>query len=471
MTQCIARTGSFKALGSRRVEAAFDGGRVTSDAGLLLLAEVGGRTGIVTKFAACFEDHRNPALIEHSVPELVSQRTLGLACGYEDLNDHDVIRDDSLMATAVGKTDPEGRHRKRECDIGHALASRSTLNRLELTPPDAGQESRYKKIVIHEEKVEELLVEHFLDAFEEPPREIILDLDATDDPLHGKQEGRFFHGYYRCYCYLPLYIFCGDHLLCAKLRTANIDAASGSVEEVQRITQHIRQRWPDVEIVIRGDSGFSRDNLMTWCEDNGADFVLGQARNPRLRDSIEEELALAKEQSEESGEPARVFKDFRYRTLDSWTRERRVVGKAEHIPGKANPRFVVTSFSAERYDARELYEDLYCLRGDMENRIKEQQLALFADRTSTSKMRSNQIRLWFSSIAYVLINDLRRIGLVGTQLEKAQAGTIRTRLLKIGAVVTVSVRRVRVALSSVFPLQHVFWKAYRNILAFRPLRI
>jgi len=469
MTECTSSQLEFKGFGKRRVVGAFDGGRITSDGGVLLLREVAGGSALFGKFASCFTDHRDPDLIEHTVESLVAQRALGLACGYEDLNDHDALRDDPLLAVAAGKADPMGEDRARKRDKGHALAGKSTLNRLELTPSDADESSRYKKIVYHPEKIESFFVDAFLDAHTKEPESIILDLDATDDPLHGHQEGRFFHGYYRCYCYLPLYVTCGDFVLAAKLRTSDRDGASGAVEEIARIVAQIRSRWPEVKITVRGDSGFAREELMVWCESNGGDYILGLAKNARLKAEIAAELEIAKTQSEASGAPVRLFKDFRYRTRMSWSRERRVVGKAEHIPGKSNPRFVVTSLAADLIDERALYEDLYCARGDMENRIKEQ-MELFADRTSTATMRANQLRLWFSTLAYVLVNEVRRVGLFGTKMARAQCSTIRTRLLKIGALVKVSTRRVWVSFSSSFPLQDLFDTALRNIHATYPLR-
>jgi len=452
------------------VVARFDGGRITSDAGVLLLREVAERSGLLRRFAQCFTDYRAPELIEHTVEELVAQRVLALACGYEDLNDHDVLRDDALLAVAAGKRDATGATRKRARDRGHALAGKSTLNRLEGTPAAASAAARYKKIVYDGAAIEAWFVEAFLAAHPTPPAEIVLDLDATDDPLHGKQEGRFFHGYYRAYCYLPLYIFAGDVLLAAKLRRADGDGAAGAVEEVARIVGQVRRRWPGVRIVVRGDSGFARDALMTWCEAHGVDYVLGLARNARLEAAVALDLALAEIGCAVTRAPVRLYRELEYRTHDSWTRTRRVVAKAEYLPGKANPRFVVTSLPAARWAAAALYEALYCARGDMENRIKEQQLGLFADRTSTATMRANQLRLWFSSVAYVLVETVRRVGLAGTALARAQVGTIRTRLLKLGALVTVSVRRVVIALSSVFPLQRLFVQALANLQRAYPLR-
>jgi hypothetical protein len=395
---------------------------------------------------------------------------LALACGYEDLNDHDVLRDDALLAVAAGKRDATGATRKRARDHGHALAGKSTLNRLEGTPATATATARYKKIVYDGTAIEAWFVEAFLAAHATPPAEIVLDLDATDDPLHGKQEGRFFHGYYRAYCYLPLYIFAGDFLLAAKLRRADGDGAAGAVEEIARMVAQLRGRWPGVRIVVRGDSGFARDALLTWCEAHDVDYVLGLARNARLEAAVSLDLALAEIGCAVTRAPVRLYRELEYRTHDSWTRARRVVAKAEYLPGKANPRFVVTSLPRARWAAAALYEDLYCARGDMENRIKEQQLGLFADRTSTATMRANQLRLWFSSVAYVLVETLRRVGLAGTALARAQVGTIRTRLLKLGALVTVSVRRVVIALSSVFPLQPLFAQALANLQRMDPLR-
>jgi hypothetical protein len=463
MTNCIARQMELEGLGKRRVEAAFDGGWVSSDGGAILLRETEKRVGLLRRFAECFIDHRDPARVEFSKEHLVAQRTMMLALGYEDLNDHDALRHDPLLATAIDVVDPTGMSRKRERDKGIPLAGKSTLNRLELTPENVSEQERYKKIEADPNRIERLFVDHFLDSHKEPPEEIILDLDATDDPLHGKQEGRFFHGYYGHYCYLPLYIFCDDFLLCAKLRPSNIDGAAGAIEEVACIVDQIRESWPDVRIILRADSGFTRESLMVWAEESGVDFILGLARNSRLNEVLADEMALAREEHEETGRPARRFKDFWYITQDSWTWERRVVGKAEMLPGKSNPRYVVTSLGSDEWAAKPLYEDLYCARGDMENRIKEQQLDLFADRTSTHWLHSNQLRLWMSSVAYLLVAAMRRLGLKGTEHERAQAGTIRTRLMKIGALITVSVRRVRIRLSESYPWQDLFLQVYQNL--------
>jgi hypothetical protein len=448
-TQCNSQQFEFEGIGRRAVVAAFDGGVVSSDAGALLLSKTARAIGLIERFAKCFEDRRDPDLIEHSVKMLVGQRVLGLALGYEDLIDHDELRHDPLLGAVLGKLEP----RRERCA---PLAGKSTLNRLERTV----QEGRYHKIAHRPEAIEGLFVELFLDAYAEPPQRIVLDLDATDDPVHGQQEGRFFHGYYGHYCYLPLYIFCGKHLLVAKLRPSNIDGAAGSLEEIERVVAQIRARWPQVAIVLRADSGFARDPLMSWCEANAVDYVFGLARNSRLEAQIAPELQRAKRLCEESAKPSRLFRDFTYRTLDSWSAARRVIGKAEHLPAGANPRFIVTSLQPEQWDARALYEDFYCARGDMENRIKEQQLDLFADRTSTATMRANQLRLWFASMAYVLVNRLRELALAGTALANATAGTLRLKLFKIGALVKLSVRRVKIAMASGCPYQDVFAHAY-----------
>jgi len=427
----------FEPVEGRRLEAAFDGGRMTSDAGALLLGRADRRLGLQRRFAACFVDGRSPHTVEHTIERLVGQRVMGIALGYEDVNDHDELRHDPVLAATLGR-----------------LAGKSTLNRLEHAPVSDGE--RYHRIGHVPEAVEALLVEVFLEAHQRPPEEIVLDLDATDDPIHGEQEGRFFHGYYGGYCYLPLYVFCGRHLLASKLRRSNIDGSAGAREEVERIVGQIRRRWPEVRIVLRADSGFARDALMAWCEQNRVDYLFGLARNARLV----AEIAEAAEESIATQVPARRFKDFQWTTLDSWSCRRRVVGKAEHTQGEANPRFVVTSLGQQRADARTLCEDLYCARGEMENRIKECQLDLFADRTSTATMRANQLRLWFASMAYVLLEGLRRIGLQATKLADATCGSIRLKLLKVGALVRISVRRVKIAMASSHPRQRDWAIAY-----------
>jgi hypothetical protein len=455
-TECNSSQIEFEGVGKRKLVASFDAEHITSDGGLVLLERVDRRFGLMDRFANCFVDHRDPELIEHELQQLLRQRVFGIGCGYEDLNDHAALRDDPLMAAVVGKSDPLGRDRRESKDKGHPLASPSTLNRLELTPVDATADARYRKIVYDAEKIADLFVEVFLDAHPKRPKEIILDLDSTDDLIHGTQEGRFFHGYYGNYCYLPLYIFVGDFLLCAKLRTSDIDGSAGSLDEVKRIVARIQKRWPKTKFVLRADSGFARDEIMTWCEGNKVDYIFGLAKNARLEKMIVAELETVKQEAAKTGAAARMFRELRYRTLDSWSCERRVVAKAEHLGEKSNPRFVVSSFSTKRYDARALYEDVYCARGDMENRIKEQQLDMFADRTSAHTMRANQLRLWFASVAYVLMNLLRHFGRRGAELERAQVGTIRLKLLKLGALVRVSVRRIVLSLSAAAPIRDVF---------------
>ena len=449
-TQCSRDLFGYEVVEGRQVVAGFDGGEVTSDAGALLLGATDRAINLVGRFAACFVDHRAQPLVEHSIATMAAQRVFGIALGYEDLIDHDQLRHDPVLATLAGKLQAK----RKDCA---PLAGKSTLNRLEHAPSGM---SRYHKIGHDAAAIEGLFVDLFLEAHKTPPKEIVLDLDATDDPLHGHQEGRFFHGYYDCYCYLPLYVFCGKQLLAAKLRRSNIDASAGAQDEVARIVAGIRARWPRVSILLRADSGFARDELMAWCEANGVDYVFGLARNERLVGAIADDLAAAELESLAKGDPARRFADFFWRTRDSWSRARRVVAKAEHLPQGANPRFVVTSLAAGTIDARALYENVYCARGEVENRIKEQQLDLFADRTSAATMRANQLRLWFASFAYVLLDALRRIGLRHTQFAAATCGTIRLKLLKIGAQVRKSVRRIKVAMASACPYQTEYHLAY-----------
>jgi hypothetical protein len=437
------------------VVAAFDGGAITSDAGALLLGGTNRAIGMMHRFAACFRDKRRADLIEHEVVTLVGQRVFAIALGYEDLNDHDELRHDPIMAVLAGKLEA----RREDCA---PVAGKSTLNRLELSKLEP---TRYHKISHNPIAIRRLLIDLFVEAHERAPNEIVLDLDATDDPVHGNQEGRFFNAYYDCYCYLPLYIFCGRHLLAAKLRRASVDAAAGAVEEVARIVDQIRRHWPNVRIVVRADSGFARDDLMAWCEANGAHFVLGLAKNDRLIAAIRDELAAAEKTSRRTGKPARRFKQFQWTTRKSWSRKRRVVAKAEWTQGEANPRFIVTSLARADCKARYLYEKVYCARGDMENRIKECQLDLYADRTSTATMRANQLRLWFYSMAYVLLCALRRIGLDKTDFAKATCGTIRLKFLKIGALVRISVRRIKIAMASACPIATTWGLAASRLVA------
>jgi len=440
--------------------AAFDGGAITSDAGALLLGAADRAIRLTERFSACFHDERCRHLVEHEVVTLVGQRVFGIALGYEDINDHDELRRDPAMAVLAGKLAA----RREDCA---PLAGKSTLNRLELSRL---KPSRYHKISHNPVAIKRLLIDLFLEAHKRAPCEIILDIDATDDPVHGTQEGRFFHGYYDCYCYLPLYVFCGRHLLAAQLRRANAGAAAGAVEELARIVRHIRERWAKTRIVVRADSGFAGDALMAWCEAHGVDFILGLQQNARLIAEIGPELARAEAKSRRTGKPARYFTDFTWTTTRRrrWTRKRRVVAKAEVTGGEANPRFVVTSLRRDECGPKYLYEKLYCARGDMENRIKECQLDLFADRTSTATMRANQLRLWFASMAYALLCALRRIGLSHTRLADASCGTIRLKLLKIGALVRVSVRRIKFAIASSCPVADVWGgAAVRLVVAAR----
>ena len=454
--KCNSKRFEFQVLNRRQVMAGFDGGKLTSDGGGLLLRETARRTGVIRNLAQCFWDGRDGRWVQHPVEQLVAQRVYGLALGYEDLNDHDELRIDELLGILVEKK-----------DLDHPLAGKSTLNRLELTTN--GQDV-YKKVVVDEEAVERFFPEMYLRSRRRAPRRLILDLDATDDPLHGKQEGRFFHGFHGCYCYLPLYIFSEDgYPLWAQLRRSNIDAAAGSVEAVQQIVQQIRRRWPKVKILLRADSGFAREDLMSWCEANGVDYVFGLSKNPRLIRQIEDALEQARQQFEQTGQAARRFCDFTYITRESWSRERRVIGKAEHLAKGSNPRFIVTSLSAQQFAARSLYEQTYCRRGDMENRIKEQQLALFADRTSSSKMKANQLRLWFSTAAYLLLHQLRRLGLRDTPMARAQCDTIRLKLLKIGAQIKISVRRILISFASGYPYEKLFAQVYQNLARAGPI--
>ena len=450
-TECSVGQLSFQGVGKRQVVVRFDGGQLSSDGGGLLLREVERQTGLLSQFARCFRDYRNPLLVEHSLGSLISQRVMALALGYEDLNDHDQLRHDPLIATLIEKADPT-----------QALAGKSTLNRLELTPEGNG-EDRYKRIVYDTAAIDRFLVNAFLQAYAEAPERIVLDLDTTDDEIHGGQEGRFFHGYYGSYCYLPLYIFSGEHLLCARLRQSKVGPAEGTVEELERIVTQIRKQWPDVKLVIRADSAFSRDDIMSWCEEHGVDFVLGLARNARLERMIASEMEQACAESKRTSLPFRSYKDFEYRTLDSWSRRRRVVGKAEYLVDKSNARFVVSSLSIEAFDGQALYENEYCSRGEMENRIKEQKTFLFSDRTSAATMRANQLRLWFSSVAYLMMSALRRLGLKDTDMAKAQCDTIRLKLFKIGARITVTARKIWISFSSSYPLADLFARVSRNL--------
>ena len=466
-TQCTARQLEFEGLGRRRIVAKFDGGRMTSDGGALLLREADHLFNVTQRVADAFADYRDPVRIEHDVKTLVAQRIFALALGYEDLNDHDRLRDDPALALACGNDDVEGERRVRERDRGHVLAASSTLNRLELSRPGEASMHRYKKVVADHAALDRLLVDLFLESHGEPPGEIVLDLDATDDPIHGDQEGRHFHGYYDHHCFLPLFIVCGEHILCCRLRTADRGAADGSVDELSRIVEQIRRAWPDTRIVVRGDSDFGKDEIMVWCEDHDVDYVFGCGQNLRLNSMITKELKKSRRRCLVSGKPSRRYRDLRYRTLRSWSRERRVVAKAEWLPGLRgrNARYVVTNISRKKVGARALYEHWYCARGDMENRIKDQQLWLFSDRTSAHIMRANQLRMYFSALAGFIVDTVRRVGLKDTRCARWRVDTIRSRLFKLAGRVTKTVRRLRLCLASTFPLQDVFARTLVNLRA------
>lgn len=446
MTECNQEVFSFAAHFSRRVEASFTAGQVSTDGGALLLRQADGKIGLLTRVASCFTDRRSPLFVQHQLSEMLSQRIYGLALGYEDLNDHEQLRHDPLMGLWSGK-------RKLE----EPLAGKSTLNRLELP----GGSMRYHKIDYVPAKIDTLLCDLFIESHAEAPDEIVLDLDATDIPLYGHQPERFFHGYYDNYCYLPLYIFAGDPLLCARLRPSNVDGAAGALDEVKHIVARLRDKWPQVRIVLRGDSGFCREELMAWCEaeQNRVDFLFGLARNRRLQKIIGKQMQEAKRLHAQTGKATRVFTEFDYKTRKSWARTRRVVAKAEVLDKGENPRFVVTSLGAGAWAARERYEKFYCQRGEMENRIKEQ-MCLFAYRLSTEEMKGNQLRLYLSALAYTLVEALRRLALKGTEWAEAQVDTIRLKLFKIGALVRISARRVWLELSSTYPWKQIYAKAF-----------
>jgi hypothetical protein len=455
-TECKENELQFQDIEKKKVVADFQGGTITSDTGILFLRELEHTYKFIKRFSSCFSDYRKRDKIRYEVQDLITQRVFGICQGYEDLNDHDTLRNDPLFGLACERTE-------RDKETEGYVSGKSTLNRLECSGKEIGNKERYKKISYDDEKAAESITEMSLDTVGEKPEEIILDFDSTDDPLHGKQEGRFFHGYYDCYCYLPLYVFWGEKLLACKLRPSNIDGSEGTVEELERIVTAIRKRWPDTRIVFRGDSGFCREKIMSWCDKNGVFYLIGLARNRRLQRMLGKDMDEAKKQFEASGKAQRVFGDFKYKTRKSWSRERRVVGKAEYLEKGANPRFVVTDLSLEEFPAAMLYEEVYCARGNMENRIKEQHLGLFADRTSSHTMRANQLRLYFSSIAYIFMNEVRNIGLKGTQYETAQCDTIRLKLLKVGSRITTSVRRICIHIATGFPYQDIYQKALRQI--------
>jgi len=490
-TPCYQQTFGFQELGSRNVVTDFSGGHLSSDGGCLLLREVDRHSGLCAKLAACFTDGRDQKFVEHALPVMLRQRIMGIALGYEDINDHDKLRLDPLLAAMCGREDLLGQERHQAQDKGKALAGKSTLNRLELGAQATN--ARTRKIQAHAEQIQALLLREGVRAIPRKSGVIVLDFDATDDPIHGAQEGRFFHGYYGNYCYLPLYCFCGDIPLWAQLRTADRDGSDGTLQALQKIIPALRGRFGrHVPVIVRGDSGFCRDELMSWIESQPhVHYVLGLARNQRLekmlapafwdaaaqldKEAVEQARAAGAQAPPELPGTARCFAALRYQTLKSWSRGRRVIGKAELTAGKRNPRFIVTDITGNEAWAQagaavfgsgqSLYEQFYCARGDMENRIKEQQLDMFADRTSTAHLRSNQLRLWLSTFAYLLMRHLRATALAGTRLAQATVGTIRLQLMKIAAQVTVSVRRVHVRLCSACPARDLFAHAHGKLRA------
>jgi len=434
MTICSTQEELFPACKSRRVRVDFEGGEVTSNGGVLLVRQADRRLGLTKRLAKVLGDRRRSASCAHRLETLLRQRLYGLALGYEDLNDHDRLRQDLALQTAAG-TD-------------QVLASPATLCRWENR---ADREAAWQ--------MARWLVEQFIRSQRRAPRELVLDFDATDDPLHGQQEGRFFHGYYNAYCFLPLYVFCGEQLLVSYLRPSNIDPARHAWAILALLVKRLRQAWPKVKITFRADSGFCRWRMLRWCERHGVFYIVGLAKNSRLHALAEPFVERARQEYQRTGEKQRLFGELRYAAL-TWDRERRVLVKAEHLAQGSNPRYVVTNLVGP---AQELYDTLYCARGEMENRIKEQQLDLFADRTSCTKWWANQFRLLLSSLAYVLLETIRRHGLQGTELARAQCGTIRLKLLKIGAVIRRNTRRVYFHLSSACPDQDLFWRVARRL--------
>ena len=464
-TECRGQAILFPELVSRKtVTVDFEGGQISSDGGATLLGRLDSSYGYLKRFATCFTDHRKAELIEHPVLDLMRQRIYGLALGYEDLNDHDSLRSDPLLAAICGKEDPLGQKRHREQDRGKALAGKSTLNRMELTPEGASSASRYKKIEADTFSIEDFFIDEFVRSLSRKNKAVVLDLDRTNDTVHGEQEGRFFHGYYGEYCYTPFYIFCGKWPVVAALHTAESEHQDEVQRLVRKVVERVRGRFPRRQIILRADSGYCRDGLMSWCEEAGVFYVFGLQKNEVLKSKLSGSLRKAKAlfESKESGSQ-RIYKDFKYRAQKWAPHRRRVIGKAEWTPEGPNPRYIITNLTAKEYVAKGLYEELYCARGEMENRIKEQQLDLYADRTSTKVIRANQLRLWFSTLAYLLMNKLREVALKGTELAQATCGTIRLRLLKIGAVVRVTVRRVWIHLSSAYPLKDLFALAARRL--------
>lgn len=433
MTDCIQTPLPFSSVCRKKIQGDFNGGRLTSDSGVLLLHEVEKQLGLINAISACIPDPRYPSLIQHSQQEMLSQRIFAIALGYEDLNDHETLRKDPALQTATARI--------RKDETEQALSSPSTLCRLE---------NRISRDSLAQ--MCEIFVEQFIASYEEPPEDIILDFDATDDPLHGNQEGRFFHGYYDCYCYLPLYVFCEDQLLVAYLRESGIDGAKHSRAILKLLVSRIREAWPDVRIIVRGDSGFCRWRFMKYCEKEGIYYILGLARNPVLERMAKPWMSKAEQAFKKTGEKQLRFSTVQY-AAQTWDRKRKVIVKSERLLLGPNQRFVVTNLSG---DPMELYDNIYCQRGEMENRIKEQQLGLFADRTSCHAFLANQFRLFLSSFAYLLMETIRRKGLYGTELARAQVQTIRLKLFKIAARVKRSVRRIVFHMASGYPYQRIF---------------
>ena len=443
----------------RQVRAQFDGQLMSSDGGGLILGEVDRRLGLIDRLSGCFADHRNPNALAHSVRDLIAQRVFALALGYEDLSDHNALRADPILAMLVGKRDITGRSRP---DDTRPMASAATLNRLENSRPEKAPGDRYRRIAADFAAMDDLLCDLFLEAHPRPPEQIVLDLDVTDDPVHGeKQERRFYHGYYRSYCFLPLYVYCGEHLLLCRLGVSDRDPGADVPEQIGHIVSRISRAWPGTGIVLRGDSAFAREKTMAWCEGNGIDYVLGLARNSRLAGIIAPELASARYRHTATGRAARFYKDFSYRTLKTWSRSRRVIGKAEHLARGPNPRFVVTSLSKWQVAASAIYERKFCPRGETENRIKEMQLALFSDRTSATAFATNQLRLYFSGFAYVLLAGIRRLALPAAGMGRLRCDTIRLRFLKLAAQIRITSRRIWITLPAACPVA----EEYRQALA------
>jgi hypothetical protein len=440
MTDCTQTCLAFSSLGHKKIQADFEGGRLTSDSGVLLLREVDRRLGLTESIASCIDDPRDSRYVDHSQLEMLRQRIYAIALGYEDLNDHDTLRQDPALQVATERV------RQKESD--QALSSAPTLCRLENR---VGREEMWR--------VSQVFVEQFIASYREPPEEIVLDFDATDDPVHGKQERRFFHGYYDCYCFLPLYVFCDDHLLLAYLRPSGIDAAHHSRAILRLLVNRLRKAWPEVRVIVRGDSGFCRWRLMRWCEKHDVSYILGLARNPVLERRAHRWMRKAERVVQKTAKPHRIFATMRY-AAETWDKKRRVLVKAEWLTQGPNNRFVVTNLPG---DPEELYDLLYCQRGEMENRIKEQQLGLFSDRTSCHAFNANQFRLLLSSAAYVLMEALRRLGLKRTELSRAQVQTIRLKLFKIAARVKQSVRRVVFHLATGYPYQALLQKVLARL--------